>query len=150
MVLRLKSWLKTESIIISYHFLSKSRQQEIWFCERFLKVLSFFFLHVSSNLQYSLMRDLLGYRCNCLNKISLFDDRSWLINFNSVSVSIKRSQYRRNKGKRFPTGRSFFVNFVFSLTHLLPMHPFSTPLKTSENFKVFRCFQVQEKGCIGN
>ena len=29
------------------------------------------------------------------------------------------------------------------------MHPFSTPLKTSENRKVF-CFQGVEKGCIGN
>ena len=26
------------------------------------------------------------------------------------------------------------------LTHSFPMHPFSTPLKTSENRKVFWCF----------
>ena len=29
------------------------------------------------------------------------------------------------------------------------MHPFSSPLKSSENFKVFWCFQGVEKGCIG-
>ena len=32
------------------------------------------------------------------------------------------------------------------LTHLFPMHPFSTPLKLT----VFLCFQGTEKGCIGN
>ena len=30
------------------------------------------------------------------------------------------------------------------------MHPFSSPLKTSENRKVFWCFQGVEKGSIGN
>ena len=30
------------------------------------------------------------------------------------------------------------------------MHPFSTPLKSSENLTVFSCFQEVEKGCIGN
>ena len=29
------------------------------------------------------------------------------------------------------------------------MHPFSTPLKASENRKVFWCFQGVEKGYIG-
>ena len=33
------------------------------------------------------------------------------------------------------------------LTHL---HPFSTPLKTSENLTVFWCFQGLEEGCIGS
>ena len=48
-----------------------------------------------------------------------------------------------------------FVHFVgtrrygVKLTHSFPMHPFSPPLKTSENLKVFRCFQGGEKGCIG-
>ena len=40
-----------------------------------------------------------------------------------------------------------------SLTHSFPMHPFPTAwkhLKTSENRKVFWCFQGVEKGCIGN
>ena len=38
----------------------------------------------------------------------------------------------------------------------MDFNPFSTnvpllyPLKTSENRKVFRCFQSVEKGCIGN
>ena len=36
------------------------------------------------------------------------------------------------------------------LTHLFTMHPFSTPLKTSENRQVFWCFHGIEKGCIGN
>ena len=36
-----------------------------------------------------------------------------------------------------------------NLTHLFTMHPFSTPLKTSENRKVFGCFQGVEKGYIG-
>ena len=30
------------------------------------------------------------------------------------------------------------------------MHPFSTPLKTSENRKAVWCFQEVEKACIGN
>ena len=33
------------------------------------------------------------------------------------------------------------------LTNLFPMHPFSTPLETSENLAVF---WGVEKGCIGN
>ena len=38
-----------------------------------------------------------------------------------------------------------------ALTHLLPMNAsFFYPLKTSENFTVFWCFQWVEKGCIGN
>ena len=38
----------------------------------------------------------------------------------------------------------------------MDFNPFSTnvpllyPLKTSENWKVFRCFHGVEKGCIGN
>ena len=36
------------------------------------------------------------------------------------------------------------------LTHSFQMHPFSTPLKTSENRKIFYCFLGVEKGCIGN
>ena len=36
------------------------------------------------------------------------------------------------------------------LNHLFSMHPFSNPLKTSENRKVFWCLQRVEKGCIGN
>ena len=36
-----------------------------------------------------------------------------------------------------------------NLTHSFPMHPFSTLMKTSENRKVFRCFQGVEKGTLG-
>ena len=36
------------------------------------------------------------------------------------------------------------------LTHSLLMHPFSAPLKTSENLTVFWRFQGAEKWCIGN
>ena len=43
-----------------------------------------------------------------------------------------------------------FLLKLYILTHFFPMHPFSTPLKTSENHKVFWCFQGVEKGCIGN
>ena len=32
----------------------------------------------------------------------------------------------------------------------VPNAPFLYPLKSSENRKVFRCFQGAEKGCIGN
>ena len=35
------------------------------------------------------------------------------------------------------------------LTHLFPMHPFSTPWKHKKTVKV-SCFQGVEKGCIGN
>ena len=47
-----------------------------------------------------------------------------------------------------------FVHFVgtrrygVKLTHSFPMHPFSPPLKTSENLKVFRCFQGERKGAL--
>ena len=38
-----------------------------------------------------------------------------------------------------------------ALTHLLPMNAsFFYPLKTSENFTVFWCFQWVANGCIGN
>ena len=48
-------------------------------------------------------------------------------------------------------GCSFSVSIQsFASTHSFPIHPFSTPLKTSENLTVFRCFQGVEKGCIGN
>ena len=36
------------------------------------------------------------------------------------------------------------------LTNILPNAPFLYHLKTSENRKVFWCFQGVEKGCIGN
>ena len=36
------------------------------------------------------------------------------------------------------------------LTHSFPMHPSLRPLKTSENRKVFLCFQGVEEKCIGN
>ena len=39
---------------------------------------------------------------------------------------------------------------TFCLIHSFPMHPLSTPLKTSENRKVFWCLQGVEKGYIGN
>ena len=35
-----------------------------------------------------------------------------------------------------------------TLTHLFPMHPFSTPFST--HLTVFWCFQGVENGCIGN
>ena len=41
-------------------------------------------------------------------------------------------------------------HFLNKLTHLSPIHPFSTPLETSENRKVFWCFQGVEKGCTGS
>ena len=36
------------------------------------------------------------------------------------------------------------------LTHSFPMDPFSTPLRTSENRKIFWYFQGVEKRCIGS
>ena len=36
------------------------------------------------------------------------------------------------------------------LTHLLPMHPFSTPRKNQKNLTVFWCFQGGRERCIGN
>ena len=36
-----------------------------------------------------------------------------------------------------------------TLTHSFPMHPFSTPLKSSENLTVFWGFEGVEKGYIG-
>ena len=39
---------------------------------------------------------------------------------------------------------------LLKLIHLFPMHPFSSPLKISENLTVFWCFQGVEKGCIRN
>ena len=37
----------------------------------------------------------------------------------------------------------------FSFNPFAPNAPFLSPLKTSENRKVFLCFQGVEKGCIG-
>ena len=37
---------------------------------------------------------------------------------------------------------------IVCLTHLFPIHPFSTPLKTSESLAVFKCFQGG-KGALG-
>ena len=39
---------------------------------------------------------------------------------------------------------------VFIINPFVPNAPFLYPLKTSENCKVFWCFQGVEKGCIGN
>ena len=36
------------------------------------------------------------------------------------------------------------------LTHLFPMHPFSTPWKHQKTLRFFWYFQWLEKGCIGN
>ena len=36
------------------------------------------------------------------------------------------------------------------ITHLFPMHPFSSPWKHQKNLRFFWCFQGEEKGCIGN
>ena len=50
-------------------------------------------------------------------------------------------------------GRELELRFLLCLdilNHSFPMQPFSTPLKTSENLRVFWCFQGVEKGCIGN
>ena len=48
----------------------------------------------------------------------------------------------------------FFIETVFcsylQINPLVPKAPFPYPLKTSENFTVFLCFQGVEKGCIGN
>ena len=47
--------------------------------------------------------------------------------------------------------RSYNVTSFFSvLDPFVPNTPFLYPLKTSENRKVFRCFQGAEKGCIVN
>ena len=37
-----------------------------------------------------------------------------------------------------------------SVNPFVPSAPFLYPLKTSENLKVFWCFQGVEKGCTGN
>ena len=42
------------------------------------------------------------------------------------------------------------VNFVSNVNPFVPNAPFLYPLKISENREVFRCFQGEEKGCIGN
>ena len=42
-----------------------------------------------------------------------------------------------------------WVLYLILLTHLFPIHPFSTLWKTSKNRKVFWCFQRVEKWCIG-
>ena len=39
--------------------------------------------------------------------------------------------------------------FLFFNT-FIPNAPFPYPLKTSENRKIFLCFQGVEEGCIGN
>ena len=44
----------------------------------------------------------------------------------------------------------FFVDYVYSVNPFVPNAPFLYPLKTSENCKVFWCFQGLEKGYIGN
>ena len=41
------------------------------------------------------------------------------------------------------------INLV-EINPFVPNAPFLYPLKTSENRKVFWCFQRVEKGCIGN
>ena len=41
------------------------------------------------------------------------------------------------------------LNFAY-LTQFVPIYPFSIPLKTSENCKVFWCFQGVEKGALGS
>ena len=38
----------------------------------------------------------------------------------------------------------------YTVNPFVPIAPFLYPLKTSENRKVFWCFQGVEKGCIGN
>ena len=46
---------------------------------------------------------------------------------------------------------SHLIPTVFcSLNPFVPNAPFFYPLKTSENRKVFWCFQGGEKGCLGN
>ena len=47
------------------------------------------------------------------------------------------------KYPKYPPSKSIFNPFF-------PNAPFFDPLKTSENRKVFWCFQAVEKGCIGN
>ena len=45
---------------------------------------------------------------------------------------------------------SMMAQNMDTLIHLLPMNPFSTTLKTSENRKTFWCFMGVQKWCIGN
>ena len=48
--------------------------------------------------------------------------------------------------KKFPNASVWWALF----NPFVPNAPLFYPLKTSENHKVFWCFQVVEKGCIGN
>ena len=79
-----------------------------------------------------------------------------------VAVSVNRKSFGH---ENWPTNRQsheqkfqtiFCMNWrtrswiQTPLTHLFRMHPFSTPLKTSENLTIFWCFQGKEKRCIGN
>ena len=43
-----------------------------------------------------------------------------------------------------------FLFTTSSVNPFVPNAPFLYPLKTSENSKVFRCFEGVEKRCIGN
>ena len=43
-----------------------------------------------------------------------------------------------------------FLEIVLLFNPFVPNAPFLYPLKTSQNRKIFWCFQEVEKGCIGN
>ena len=47
------------------------------------------------------------------NKISVFNDRSQVLIFNCVLVSIKSSPYLANGRKSFPSGIFLVLSFVF-------------------------------------
>ena len=60
-----------------------------------------------------------------------------------------------SEGIEETSGMTWVMDNIFRprLTHLFPMHPFSTPSKHQKTLWFFLCFdvfRVLEKGCIGN
>ena len=57
---------------------------------------------------------------------------------------------KRLQQKDFLIYRNIQDIFLNAINPFIPNAPFLYPLKTSENHKVFWCFQGAKKGCIGN
>ena len=57
---------------------------------------------------------------------------------------------KRFQQKDFRIYRNIQGIFLNAINPFVPNAPFLYPLKTSENHKVFWCFQGVKKGCIGN
>ena len=56
-----------------------------------------------------------------------------------------------NMSAKLKLFENYFIDFIeASINSFIPNGPFLYPLKTSENRKVFWCFQGVEKGCIRN